>query len=522
MASGARRALITWTDRGGERGASQRGAAADRGPVLRLIEQADGERYDCVWVLTTDGALAATRALCSELERRGIERTELRVLAVDDPSDYGQLFRALGPLCSEIRRAHRAESWSLDVLLSAGTPQAQTLWVILVQAGTLGARMLQVIPPQFVPVPHPKAVREVRLELEGFPEIRALRDEVQRLRTAARAQPALDEIIGESEVMRELRSRVLRLGRAAVPVLILGETGTGKELLARALHQASDRHGRPFVAENCGAFAEGVLHSELFGHEAGAFTGARGRRRGLFEQAHGGTLFLDEVGELPPRVQATLLRVLQDGTLRRVGGASALRVDVRLIAATHRNLKELVRRGEFREDLYYRLCGATLEVPPLRERVGDIPLLIDGFLEEAAARSGGRRLQLRSDALRALARYPFPGNVRELRAEVQRWTVYCEDEVRTVDLSPEIRSAIAGSPPSAKTPRGEEGGPRSATAARTLASIVQTAEESAIRAALREHDQNLARTAAALAIDRNTLKRKLRAFGAYPSRARTR
>src|SRR5262249_13568108 len=160
----------------------------------------------------------------------------------------------------------------------------------------------------------------VRLDIDGFPEIRALRAEVKRLRAAARASERLGALLGDSEGMRGLRARILRLGRAEVPVLIFGETGTGKELAASALHEASARHGSIFVAENCGAFAEGVLHSELFGHEAGAFTGAVGRRRGLFEQAHGGTLFLDEVGELPPRVQATLLRVLQEGTLRRVGG----------------------------------------------------------------------------------------------------------------------------------------------------------------------------------------------------------
>ena len=508
----ARPVLLTWTDRAGERPSAAPAAGgpeADRGPVLRLLEQPEfAERYAAVWVLTTPGAQAATRPLVRELARR-VAQVELRVLEVGDPSDYAQLFAALGPVCTELRRAHRAGP--LDVLLSAGTPQAQTLWVILVQAGTLAARMLQVIPPRFVPVPHAHAVREVRLDIDGFPEIRALRDEVQRLRAAARARGALGELLGDSPAMRELRARIERLGRADVPVLVLGETGTGKELAARALHRASARHAGPFIAENCGAFAEGVLQSELFGHEAGAFTGATGRRRGLFEQAHGGTLFLDEVAELPPRVQATLLRVLQDGTLRRVGGEARVQVDVRVLAATHRDLKGMVARGEFREDLYYRLCGATLELPPLRARVGDLPLLVDAFLAEASAQSGRPAPELSAAARRALALYPFPGNVRELRAEVQRWTVFCETEVRLKDLAPEIRGAAA-------EPRADGAGPGSpassvSASGRPLAEVLGAVEAATVRAALTANQGNLLRTARALGIDRNTLKRKMKSHG---------
>jgi DNA-binding NtrC family response regulator len=517
-----RHALITWTDRAGTPARTSRDSdagrgpqrgperASDRGPVLRLLEQPESlDRYACAWVLTTPSAARPTQALVRELAAR-VPRVELRTLEVEDPSDYGQVFRALGPLCSEIRRAHRAPGWSLDVLLSAGTPQAQTLWVILVQAGMLAARMLQVIPPQFVPVPHPHAVREVRLDIEGFPAIRALRDEVQRLRAMTQAAPSLDRLLGDSEPMRAVRARLLRLAQADVPVLILGETGTGKELAARALHQASPRAAGPFIAENCAAFAEGVLHSELFGHEAGAFTGATARRRGLFEQAHGGTLFLDEVGELPPRVQATLLRVLQEGSLRRVGGEGRVQVDVRIVAATHRDLKGLVERGAFREDLYYRLCGASVELPPLRARISDLPLLIDAFLDEA--RRGGRSLSLRPEALRLCARYPWPGNVRELRAEVQRWAVFCEDEVDPDALSPEIRApARHKTPPVADEPAPAAVEPLAATLARI--------ELTALQAALAATGRNLVQAARALGIDRNTLKRKLRSHGLYPLRS---
>ncbi|WP_433929301.1 sigma-54 interaction domain-containing protein [Sorangium cellulosum] len=509
-----KRLLLTWSDAGtlGPAPAHQgRRPEGDRGPVLRLLDQEES-RYDAIVVLTIPAGEAPSRALVERARGRA-PRVELRVVDVDDPSDYAKLFRALGPLSAKLKRAFPPAAWATDVLLSAGTPQAQTLWVILVQAGLLPARMLQVIPAAFVPRPHPRAVREVRLDIEGFPEIRALREEVVRLRAEARTRDAV--LVGESEPMRFLRARIARVAATDVPVLILGETGTGKELAARAIHEQSPRGGGPFIAENCGVFAEGVLASELFGHEAGAFTGAAGRRRGVFEQAHGGTLFLDEIGELSPRVQASLLRVLQDGTLRRVGGEATIELDVRVLAATHRDLAAMVERGEFREDLYYRLRGAVIEVPPLRARGGDIEILLQAFLDEARARRKGRGLKVTREALRRLCGHPWPGNVRELRAEVLRWGVFCDQTVDVGDLAPEITAA--GSAGSASAGAGgavrpEEPGAGGDEVA-PLADAVASAERAAIGRALRVHRGNISRAARALAIDRNTLKRKMAAYG---------
>ncbi len=503
------RALLTWSDRGVEgptpahHGPRPR---SDRGPVLRLIEEGeDPDGYDTAWVVASPAGERPAETLVRDLSAR-VANVQLRTLAgVGDPSDYAQLFRALGPLVEEVERERARRGLSLDVVLSAGTPQAQTLWVILVQSGALHARMLQVIPSAFVPAIHDRAVREVRLDIEGFPEIRALRDEVARLRAESRARQG--PLVGQSEPMEALAARLARVAATDIPVLVLGETGTGKELVARQIHAQSARARGPFVAENCGAFAEGVLSSELFGHEPGAFTGATGRRRGLFEQAHGGTLFLDEVGELAPRVQATLLRVLQDGTLRRVGGEGRVRVDVRVIAATHRDLGAMVREGTFREDLYYRLRGATLELPPLRQRLGDLALLVDVFAREARPASSGRPpLQVSPEAMRALARYAWPGNVRELRAEVLRWSVFCDHRVELADLSPEVR-ALPSSPSPTRIPAATTS--VAATPVTTLDDAVLAAERSAIKAALDATGGNLARAARALAIDRNTLKRKL-------------
>ncbi len=521
------RALLTWSDAGTVGPAPDhhgKRPASDRGPVLRLLEQQELERreleqdleqglepelgrsgYDAVIVLAIPTGEAPARRLLAEVATRAA-RAELRIIDVDDPSDYAKLFRALSPLVKEVKRLFPSGAWKLDVLLSAGTPQAQTLFVILAQAGILPARLLQVIPAAFVPDPHPRAVREVRLDIEGFPEMRALRAEVVRLRAEARARaPAL---VSESEPMRLLATRVARVAATDVPVLILGETGTGKELVARAIHDGSDRARGPFIAESCGVFAEGVLASELFGHEAGAFTGASARRRGLFEQAHGGTLLLDEVGELAPRVQTALLRVLQEGALRRVGGEARIEVDVRILAATHRDLAAMVAEGSFREDLYYRLRGATIEVPPLRARPGDLDALIAAFLEEARPKKGGRRPEITRKARQALAAYAWPGNVRELRAEVRRWVVFCEDVVDVEDLAREIASPRS---PTLSAEIGGKGGEteRDESAVTTLEAAVRAAEIEVIAAALRACAGNLSHTARALGIDRNTLKRKM-------------
>jgi DNA-binding NtrC family response regulator len=226
------------------------------------------------------------------------------------------------------------------------------------------------------------------------------------------------ELIGASLVMQALRERVHRVARSEIPVLIAGETGTGKELVCRALHSASARAAGPLVAINCGALPDSLLDTELFGHERGAFTGAAGIHRGAFEQADGGTLMLDEVGELSPAAQVRLLRVLQERTIRRVGGSAEIRVDPRVVAASHRDLREQVRRGQLREDLYYRLAVCVIEVPALRERVGDVPRLARWFVERHRARINPRVESISDAALDRLARRRFPGNVRELESVV--------------------------------------------------------------------------------------------------------
>jgi two-component system response regulator HydG len=270
----------------------------------------------------------------------------------------------------------------------------------------------------------PFQMEMVRLLLDRACADAALRRENQQLRDAVRERFSSARLLGESASMRRLRALIDRVAAVPSPVLILGETGCGKELVARAIHADGPRAARPFVAVNCAALPESLLESELFGHARGAFTGATQARRGLFVEADGGTMFLDEIGDMPLPLQAKLLRVLQSGEIRPVGSEALRTVDVRCIAATHHDLDRLVETGSFREDLYFRLNVLRVRVPPLRERPDDIPLLIDHFLARSRDRVPGAEVAgLRADALQALVAHAWPGNVRELENLVERLVV---------------------------------------------------------------------------------------------------
>jgi len=257
-------------------------------------------------------------------------------------------------------------------------------------------------------------------------------DELRRAHGELTKRLAYGSMIGDSPVMQELRSTIDKVAKADAAVLITGESGTGKELVARALHFAGRRAGRSFTPVNCGALVGTLLDSELFGHVRGAFTGADSAKRGLFVSADGGTLFLDEIGELPLELQPKLLRALQDGEVKPVGGATAVRVDVRVIAATNRTLDDAVRTGTFREDLFYRLAVITIDVPPLRNRPGDIAQLARHFAEDAALRAERGRLELTDAAIAHLATQPWPGNVRELENTIERAVILATGNVLDV------------------------------------------------------------------------------------------
>ncbi|NML15717.1 sigma-54-dependent transcriptional regulator [Azohydromonas caseinilytica] len=302
-----------------------------------------------------------------------------------------------------------------------------------------------------------------------------------------------------------------RLARYDLPVLVLGESGTGKELLARAMHYASPRAAQPFVTENCAAIADTLLESELFGHKRGAFTGAYDDHPGLFQRAHGGTIFLDEIGETSPAFQVKLLRVLQEGEVRPVGSATPVPVDVRVIAATHRDLEAEVRAGRFRQDLYYRVAGVTLSVPPLRERLGDIAPIAQRLLHDVGLELGRTALRFADDVAPVLLGYPWPGNIRELRNEIRRAAALSDEDIVPARLfSLKVLHGQAGV--SAASGNGHANGV-ALPASGTLAQRLEAMEAMLLREVMLRLRWNKTHAARELGLSRVGLRAKLLRFG---------
>jgi DNA-binding NtrC family response regulator len=356
----------------------------------------------------------------------------------------------------------------------------------------------------------PYQVDAIKLVVDRALRHRFLATENRHLKREIREKYALANVVGRSEGMLQVYKTAARVALTDATVLVVGESGTGKELVARAIHSSSARSSGPFLAVDCGAIAEGVLESELFGHARGSFTGATGTRRGLFEEAAGGTLFLDEIGDIGPRVQGQLLRVLQEGEIRRVGESAPIRVDTRVVAATNKDLAEGVKAGKFREDLFYRLNVVTIRIPPLRERREDIPLLAEHF---AARHAGDRGASLTTEAREALLLWDWPGNVRELENAVARalalnpgGTILPEDLPETVRELWQAQRGGPARPSSSITP------PPPSAAVDPLAADHPTLDVLGRRYAeriLREQGGNKTRAAEVLGIDRKTLSRLL-------------
>ena len=330
------------------------------------------------------------------------------------------------------------------------------------------------------------ALKLVRLEEEN----RQLRRRVGR-----------HEIVWKSEAMRRVMAQVDRVAPSESRVAILGETGTGKELVARVVHDRSPRRDRPFVTLNCAAVPSELIESELFGHEKGSFTGAAARHLGKFEQAHGGTLFLDEIGDMPAAMQAKLLRLLQEGELERIGGEKPIAVNTRVVVATHRDLESLVRKGAFREDLYHRVFVFPIVIPPLRERPDDIPMLAEHFAGLVADQNNWKPRGFTPDALEELTRYSWSGNVRELRNVVERLLLLTDD---TVDAGT-VRQVLSGKPAAAG------GGVSRGTG--TLAARVTDFEREVMLEQLAAHGYRVAETARALGLERSHLYKKCQQLG---------
>ncbi|HEV2392265.1 MAG TPA: sigma-54 dependent transcriptional regulator [Verrucomicrobiae bacterium] len=326
----------------------------------------------------------------------------------------------------------------LDLLDKVRANNRETLFILMTAFGTVESAVEAMKQGAYDYLPKPIDMKRLRVLVQKALEYQTVVAENNELRQRlhSRSEPSL--LIGESEPMRLIGRLIEEVAGSEVTVLIEGESGTGKEIVARSIHQHSPRRERAFISVNCAALTEQLLEAELFGHVKGAFTGAVATKPGRFQLANGGTLFLDEIGDLSPKGQGDLLRVLEDGAFRMVGGSEVIRVDVRVIAATNKRLQEAVQEGKFREDLFYRLQIVPIAMPPLRERAEDIPLLIERFFEHFTAKHKRRRKRMSPEALQLCQRFPWPGNVRQLRNTVERLVITCRESVVEVAQLPDF------------------------------------------------------------------------------------
>jgi DNA-binding NtrC family response regulator len=371
----------------------------------------------------------------------------IRQVRLSGPTNFGEIYQAASAIIYEKIKEHGPDA-NLIFHLSPGTPAMAAVWILLAKTR---------FPAELIESSKEHGVRTASvpfdISAEFLPDLLSKPDKaIERLAAGIPAEaPEFDDIIHRSEVMQRIILKARKVAPRSIPVLIEGESGTGKELLARAIHDSSLRKNNPFVAINCGAIPSELVATELFGHEKGAFTGANAARIGHFEAADGGTLFLDEIGELPREMQVKLLRTLQEGEIRRIGATRTRKVDVRIIAATNRNLIEEVASGNFREDLFYRLAVAVIKLPPLRERPGDIGLLIDSLLdrinEQSKNEPGHKHKKIYANAKNILLQHAWPGNVRELQNTLTRAAVWSAGDVLD---DTDIREALLPIPAACK------------------------------------------------------------------------
>ena len=352
----------------------------------------------------------------------------------------------------------------------------------------------------------PLSTEKLLVTLENALKLTRLEAENRDLRTRVGKQT----MVWTGETMRRVMTQIERVAASESRVCIYGETGTGKELVARTLHEKSHRAGGPFVTLNCAAVPAELIESELFGHEKGSFTGAAQRHTGKFEQAHRGTLFLDEIGDMPTAMQAKLLRVLEGGEVERIGADKPTTVDVRVVVATHRNLEQLVDAGTFRRDLYHRVVVFPVELPPLRQRCEDLPALVDHFARQVSAQNGWKPATFAPAAIDALKEYPWPGNIRELRNVVERLLLLADGEIDREAVALALPAALQRSEEPTNRPPGSDG----ATACTgPLAQRVQDFERATVLAELERNHHNVSQTARALGLERSHLYKKCQQLG---------
>jgi two-component system NtrC family response regulator len=446
---------------------------------------------DAIRILVVDDEASQRELVSGYLKKQGYQ-----VVAAGSGEAALEIFR--GEPVELILTDQRMPGFSgLDLLRAARSINPETQVIVMTAYGNVETAVEAMKGGAADYLTKPLNLEELRQKIQRIVEQRRLYAENRALREELKSRHRIEGIIGESGQMVEVISLVQRVAISEATVLIRGESGTGKELIAKAIHYASPRAARPLVRVNCAALPENLLESELFGHEKGSFTGAIAARKGRFELADTGTLFLDEIGDLPLHLQAKLLRVLQEREFERVGSSQPIKVDVRILSATHRDLESLMRSGEFREDLYYRLNVVTIVVPPLRERRQDLPPLMDHFLQLFAAKNGKTLRGFSRAARDALLRYDYPGNVRELENLVERAVVLCRgDVIGRGDLPLTLEEAEASGEPQTQ-----------------LTAAVEGLERRMIQDALKRADGVQTRAADLLGITERALRYKLKKYG---------
>jgi DNA-binding NtrC family response regulator len=422
-----------------------------------------------------------------EAAYRLLQEAELDVLLLGLPIPTGGIKE-----CTELlSRLDGSEIDTLVIVLSSDEKKATALKVI--DAGAYDY-FIKPVDTDVLCALVARAVEKLKIQREN----RILREEIQR-------KTGLGDLLGSTDAMRHVFESIKRVARSASTVVIRGESGTGKELVARSIHEHSPRRARPFVSVNCAALPESLMEAELFGYEKGAFTGAIATKEGRIELAHQGTLFLDEIATLTPALQSKLLRVLEDHALTRLGGKKALKVDFRLISATNEDLEEMVREDRFRQDLYYRIHVVPIFLPPLRERVDDIPLLADYFVQVYCTANQLPKKRIAEDALAAMKKYPWPGNVRELENAIQRLVLMCDNEtIQLGDLPPDIAQSAD---------RGSRGRFRFPTGGIKLSEEIDAYERKLVDSALQQASRDKTEAARLLGVDRNRINYLVRKFG---------
>jgi DNA-binding NtrC family response regulator len=443
---------------------------------------------------------------------QGKTSTKITSIAVKltEPTNFGEIYQAATSAVAEKIRQRGAEA-NLVFHLSPGTPAMAAVWILLAKTR---------FPAELIESSKEHGVRAVSvpfdISADFIPDLLRKPDStLERLAIGLPDNaPEFDDILHRSEVMQRVILKARRIAPRSIPVLIEGESGTGKELFARAIHDACPRRSKPFLAINCGAIPAELVESELFGHERGAFTGATTASAGYFEAAYQGTVFLDEIGELPKAMQVKLLRVLQEREVRRIGSTKTIQLDVRIIAATNRNLLDEATAGRFREDLFYRLAVAVIQLPPLREREGDISLLVDRFLErinrESAHEPGYKHKNISASARNLLLAHSWPGNVRELQNTLARAAVWSPSEELSAD---DIREALLPIPASGgKAPDGILN--RSLDLGVNLTELIETVAVHYLKRAMGKHDGNKTQAAKTLGMSNyQTLTNWLKKYG---------